>query len=155
MEKIVKIDLNKKEDIFEKYNNDVVDDELIDYIIDNAFYTDKNEQIKLILNNYIGTSYKELIIFALKKEYDKGIISHIRNNARQIVYLLIGGLLLFISTLIERTILKEIILIGAWVLIWEMMELVIFSYTKGRRKRNIIKKIIDGEIIENIIENNL
>jgi len=155
MEKIVKIDLNKKEDIFEKFNNDIVDNELIDYIIDSAIYVNKNDSIKLVINNYIGFSYKELIITSLKKEYERRLFVYIRSNTRKVIYLIIGILFLVVSSLIEKTILKEFFLIGAWFLIWEMMELVIFSYTKGRKRRNIINKIVNGNIVENIIDNNL
>ena len=46
---------------------------------------------------------------------------------------------------------KEIILIGGWVLIWEMIELEIFSDVKEKRKRIILKKILNSEFIENNI----
>lgn len=151
MEEIIKIDLYNKDDVLEKYNKDVINKELINYIVDNAIYTKKNIPIKLIINNNLNNSYIDLIKESLLREYNNGIIKHIRNHTRQIIYLLIGVLLLFISTIIERTILKEVILIGGWVLIWEMMELVIFSYTSGRRKKNILNRIINGEIIENMI----
>lgn len=150
MEKIIKVDLVSKEDVFEKYNKDVINHELINYLVDNAFYINKNDSIKLVVNNKLGESFINLIKNSLLNEYNKGLLSHIRNNARQMVYLLIGIVLLFVSTLIKGTILKEIILIGSWVLIWEMMELVIFSYTNGRRRKFVLKKIIDGEIIENM-----
>ena len=149
MEKIIEIDLTNENDIYEKYNKKMICKELVDYIVDCSFYTNKNDNLKLVINNYLSESYIEFIKISLLNEYNKGIISHLRNNARQIIYLIIGMLLLFISTLIEKTILKEIILIGGWVLIWEMMELVMFSYTNGRRRRYILKKIIDGDIIEN------
>lgn len=151
MKQVIKIDLNKKEDVFEKYSNEIVDDELTNYIIDSCILVNKNDQIELIINNYIGESYKDLIISSLQKEYDKGLISHFKDNTRQLINLMIGVLLLSISSLIEKTILKEIIIIGAWVLIWEMMETVMFSYTNSRRRRNTIKRIIDGNIIENMI----
>lgn len=151
MKQVIKIDLNKKEDVFEKYSNEIIDDELTNYIVDSCILVNENNQIELVINNHIGESYKDLIISSLQKEYNKGLISHFKDNTRQLVYLMIGVLLLFISSLIERTILKEIILIGAWVLIWEMMETVMFSYTNSRRRRNTIKKIIDGTIIENMI----
>ena len=51
MEKIIEINLIKKDDVFEKYNKNIISKDLINYIVDGAFYV-KNEKLKLVINNY-------------------------------------------------------------------------------------------------------
>lgn len=149
MEKIIEIDLIKKDDVFEKYNKNIISKDLINYIVDEAFYV-KNEKLKLVINNYTSDSFKEKIENALIDEYNNSITNNVRSNKIQATYLFVGMLAIFLSTLIEGTIFEEIILIGGWVLIWSMMELMLFSDTKSKRKRVILKNLLKNEIIENM-----
>ena len=70
-----------------------------------------------------------------------------KNLFIQLVYLLIGILALIISVVIKDTIFKEIVLIGGWVLIWYMVEIGIFSNRDLRRKRRLLKRLLNGQII--------
>ena len=75
------------------------------------------------------------------EEYDKSIEDRNRNNVKQLIFLFLGMLFIFIATSIEsRGMWREIILITGWVPIWEMVKIELFSDVYGRRKRNIIKR---------------
>ena len=70
---------------------------------------------------------------------------------KKILSLSISSMLLISTFIKNMNILNEIVLIGAWVPIWEAIELELFTDTKEKRKRKQLKKILKGEIIE--IEN--
>lgn len=48
----------------------------------------------------------------------------------------------------EDVIWKEVLLIGGWVPIWETIDIELFSDLEGRRKRIILKRLLESEIIE-------
>ena len=67
----------------------------------------------------------------------------------QILYLILGVVILFVSTLINDEVFKEVILIIGWIFIWTMMELEIFNDKNIIKRRKIIRKLISSEIVEN------
>lgn len=148
MEKIIEIDITNESDLYQKYNKKMISNELISYILEITPHFGKTDELKIIINNGINKPCKQLIIDALKKEYNKSVLRNSRNNWVQITYLLIGIVILFLSTLTNETISKEVLLIVGWVFIWAMMELQIFTDVRGIKKRKIIKKLLKSEIIE-------
>jgi len=149
---IIEIDLVSKDDVFEKYDKKCISKDLINYIVSKAFEIKYNDKIKVVINNNLGESYSSLIKNSLVDEYNKSLLEHNKSNRIQVIYFFVGMIALFVSTLIKGTIFQEIVLIGGWVLIWEMMELVLFSDAKGKKKRIVLKKIINSEIIENMVD---
>lgn len=149
MIRTIEVDINNTNDLFEKYNYKEVSHELIDYLINSASILPKNENIKIIINN--RTDEKELtktIHTALEKEYSKSLKKHYHNNVIQFIYLIIGILGLFLSTFITTDILKEIIIIGAWVFIWALVEMEIFGDYNIKKRSVILKRLINCELIE-------
>lgn len=152
MDKIVEVDLQSMDDLTEKYNNKVVSRDLINYIIEQAFFIKRKDNIKIIINNSVNMDSKiELLIKdGLNKEYQKTIKRHYFYNIIQLLFLIFGILFLFISTLInEPEVFKEIMLIGGWVLIWEMIDIELFSDSERMRRQSVLKKLLKSEIIEN------
>ena len=155
MEKEIKIDIVDKSDLLEKYNENKVSRDLIEYIIKEAMLINKEDKINIIVNKdkTIEEDCKMLTINGLKDEYKRSIEKQHDNNIKQIYLLILGIILLFLSTLIkDEGIWKEILLISGWVPIWEMVKIEIFPDVEGRIKRRIIKKILKSEIIEKNIE---
>lgn len=148
MEKILEIDLMNNDDLFDKYNKKNICKELLDYMIESTPRFRKDDKLKIIIYNGIDKECVPFIMDGLKKEYEKSISRHYRNNWVQLIYLVAGVLLLFFSTLIEKTLFKEIVLIGGWVFIWAMVELEIFTDINGRKKRRILKRLLNSEVIE-------
>ena len=149
--KVIEIDITNNEDLYEKYNKKVVSKDLINYMIESIPHFNKSDKLKIVINN--STSEKinctKLIKDGLNNEYNKSLLKYHKTNIVQLIYLIIGIIALILSTLINGTIFKEIILIGAWVLIWEMIELELFSDTQEKKKRIILKKLLDSEFEEN------
>ena len=149
MEKIVEIDLAKKEDLYEKYNKNIVSRELINYLVLSTPILKKDDNIKILINNETKENdVVRLIKEGLQKEYHDSLNRCYRNNIIQVIYFFIGLIGLYISTLISETVLKEVILIGGWVFIWALVEIEIFTDRKGRIRRKILKKLINSEFIE-------
>ena len=150
MEKIIEIDINSEEDLYDKYNGKKVSPELINYIIDSALPNIRADKILLVINNCLKKEINcnKLIDEGLRREYDKSMRRHQRNNLAQTFYLIGGMLTLFLSTLIDVEILKELIVIGGWVFIWELVEVELFSEISGLKKRRIIKKLLKTPIVE-------
>lgn len=150
MEKILEIDINDKEDLFEKYNEKKISKELIKYIIDNTPKFKKNDKMKVIINNNLKD--KMFVSELIKKELDSEVARNeykfTYNNRKQIVYFISGVAALVLSTFINVEILEEIILIGAWVVLWNMVELEIDDDINYIKKKRILKKILNSEFEE-------
>lgn len=150
MEKILEIDINDKEDLFEKYNEKKISKELIKYIIDNTPKFKKDDKIKVIINNNLKDKMfiSELIKKELDSEVDRNEYKFTYNNRKQIIYFILGVMALVLSTFINIEILEEIILIGAWVVLWNMVELEIDDDINYIKKKRILKKILNSEFEE-------
>lgn len=158
MEKVIKIHIHKEADLIDKYNDKKASNDLINYIIKEAQLAKESENIKIIIKKdfYEENDIVELIKKGLDDEYKRSLHERNNNNIKQLFFFILGFLFIFLSTLIkENTIWKEIFIITGWVPIWEMIELELFPDAVGRKKRKIITKVLNGEIIESneILEN--
>ena len=152
MKKVIEIDLNIKEDLLEKYNNKRISKDLIEYLISETNFINKKDNVVIQINNNIKTDIDiaKYLINGLKDEYESNIKSHLKNNIIQIILLFLGIFFLFLSTQInDNDIWKEILLIGGWVPIWEMIDLELFNDFRGHKRKRILQKLLDSEIIIN------
>lgn len=150
MGKEIEIDLIDKYDLVEKYNEKYVSSNLIEYIIKQTMFLGRQEKIRIIINKKceIEQDCTKMIKEGLKEEYNRSIKQRDRNNMKQLWFLILGVIFLFLSTLIDEDIIwKEVLLITGWVPIWEMIEVELFPDVRGRRKRKIITKLLKSEII--------
>ena len=150
MKKIIEVDIRYENDLYDKYNRNRASSELINYIIDNAYPYIKAESILIVINNYLNKDIecKKLIDEGLRREFDKSIRRHQKNNLSQISYFILGVITLFLATLISEGIIKELMVIGGWVFIWELVEVELFSEVHGIKKRRLIKKMLKSPIEE-------
>lgn len=150
MEKIIEIDLIDKYDLVEKYNEKQVSSELIKYIINEAMYIDKKDTIIIELNKKFQStkSSKKLIIDGLKREYDDSLRNHKMIDIKQYIFLVWGMIAIFLATVVENEVLEEILVIAGWVPMWEMIDLEIFNDHDERKKRKVLKRLLNSEIVE-------
>ena len=152
MKKIIEIDLNSKEDLLERYNNKRISKDLVEYLINETNFVSKKDSVVIQINNNIKADIDiaKYLINGLKDEYESTIRSHLKNNIIQIVLFFLGIFFLFLSTQINSSdIWKEILLIGGWVPIWEMIDLELFNDFRGRKRKRILQKLMDSQIIIN------
>lgn len=152
--KVLEIDISNEDDLLNKYDKKIASADLINHLIESTLTISLKEKVKIIIKNSINNDQNSIpfIIAGLKKEYNKNVLKYNYDGKIQFVYFVLGVIILFISTLVKSVVLKEVILISGWVLIWSMLEIEIFTDMKIRRKRKIIKKLIESEMEE--IKNN-
>lgn len=149
MEKIINIDVKTLDDLVEKYDNDKIAKDLIEYIIKEARHLNRKDTLKvnIILNFKTNLNIKEMLTTSFKEEYLNNVNDHYFNNLFQVILFLLGILFLSLSALLkDNNIWKELLLIGGWVPIWEMIELELFNDVRGRKKKFIINKILNSSI---------
>lgn len=150
MEKILELDLDSKEELFETYNGKKVSHELIQYMIDTMPTIKKGDTLKVIIHNRIKGHLQAAEL--IKKEIDAACDrndSRFRNtNVKQVSFLLIGVLALLVASFINSGLLYEIIIIGAWVLLWDVVEMEIDDVVNNRKRKRKLKKILESEFEE-------
>jgi len=144
VERIINVDILDKHDLVEKYNQNIVSKDLVNYLLEQVKFVDKNDNFKIIISqkfdfecdivNMINKSMNDLYILNLKKSYI--------NNIKQVIFLVLGIICLVLYGVVNNPIISEIILIGGWVLIWEMVDLFLFSDTQLKRDKIVLKKLL-------------
>lgn len=145
----IEIYINDEEDLLEKYNDKLVSQELIDYIISKSKNYFKEDDVVLVVENktkYNDENVEKLIKNGLKFELQNSTKIKDLNNIKQVILILLGILFLFLSTLIDDSILKEVFIIIGWFPIWEVMDIEFFTDVKEKRKRSIINKLLESKI---------
>ena len=151
MEKVIDVDIMDLDDFFSKYNKELVSLDLIKFILDNCKEVD--EDIVIVLNKKIDKPLEDILRNSLKTEYNLMIKEHFNNNKMQVIYFLVGIIMLVISRILnDRALLEELFLIGGWVLIWQTVEIEFFRDIDNKRKRKLLKKLINSKIIEKKIK---
>ena len=89
MTKIIEINVADNQEFFEKYNQEQISRELIEYIIRRAQFVDKNEDIKIIIKNKSLKNNQNINMLyeSFQNEYNNSINKHFRNNNLQFVLL--------------------------------------------------------------------
>lgn len=148
MEKVIKIDLMKEEDIIDTYNSSRISPNLLNYLINEARFIKKEDTIKILINNICQTklNYKEMLYEAFQDEFLNIRKEHIKTNIIQLLFFIMGIFFIFLAFQINNNIWKEILLISGWVPIWEMIDLELFNDTRGQRKKMILNKLINSQI---------
>ncbi len=152
MKKTIEIDLVCEDDIFEKYNRKLANKELINHIIHEADPFDKKEVLLVSIRNKTNVKkekYLDIIKQSLEREYNKCVQEIDHNNIKQFIYLLIGIGFLFVSTIFGKNfVFEELFLIGGWVLIWETIEIEMFSDSELKKRLVILRKLLKSEFKE-------
>ena len=153
MEKIIEADILNLDDFFEKYNKELVSRDLINYILDISKDTLDTDNIKIILNKKIDMKLENILRNSFENEYQRMVKEHFNNNKKQVIYFLIGVVMLVISRILnDRVLIEELFLIGGWVLIWQTVEIEFFGDTVNHKKRKLLKRLINSKIIEKEIK---
>lgn len=149
------IDLKKKGDFVSRYNNNTLDSKLKEYIINELVGYSTESKVTITINSAfeLTDEEKEHYVKILKKEFkedldeEKYLVK--KNKIKEIYSSVVGTLFILASYFMNLDILgvlKEIILIVGWVLIWEVAYSIIF--TNGKRKISLrrLKQISNCKI---------
>ena len=148
----MKVDIVDKYDFIDKYNEEKVSNEFIEYIIKQTMWKDRKHKIKIQINQKceMEQDCEKILRQGLRVEYEHSLKKRNDTNLEQLLFLCIGIIAIFLSMKIQDdTIWKELLLIAGWVPLWEMLELELFADVEGRKRRTILKRLLKSEIIVN------
>lgn len=142
----IEVNLRRQSDLYEKYNSELSRD-LIKFLIEEANIKD---DVEVIVNtNFKKANLDKFIKEGLKNAYNDSKLIDKKHDNRQIIFFIIGILLLIFSTFMKQEILKEIIVIAGWVPIWDAVEISLYVDSKQKRNRKIIEKLLSSKITIN------
>lgn len=148
MEKI-NIKLDSLEDATNKFNNEVLNEELANYITSSCLHSLQKERTTLSIKGLPNINHQE--------QLSKLIHSHYQSKVKQLnkidkyddyfrVILLLLGILLIIISEQFTSLLSELFLIAGWVVVWEIVYDILFTSIKRKRDLKLYKKLATCEI---------
>lgn len=148
VDKVIKINIRKKEDYVSKFNDDILAKDLSNYIMEEykSFNIKKNFYIEISSDYDIASSEKDKITSMIRANFGTEI-SELMEYRKKTVYMdaiiLIFGIIALVFYLFSSNIpiLSEFILVFSWVLIWESAYNLIFGGFSNRidikRRKNL------------------
>lgn len=147
--KTINITIENHNDIYNKFNDEFLNDELDNFLLDSSksirpkekiainikgkFTKEEEDKIKKVINNHYNHKYGHL------KQIDK------YDDIYRLILLIIGILLIIISENLISFI-SELFLIAGWVVIWEMVYDIIFNQLKRTKNKNHYQKLAQAQI---------
>ncbi len=148
----IDINLNNIDEALCKYNKEELSDEFDNYLYTHC-ETLNFKNLEIILN-IKGLKKEELKIlenkihnYYLNKLNRYTQLDNIENYIK-FAFFMIGILAILISR-IFTSVLSELFLIAAWVIVWELIYDLLFNEIKRRRKRKIYKYLATSKIVNN------
>ena len=152
--KNINIDIDIKDDLVCRYSDKTVSKDLIEFLIDRIADFRIKDTVKIIINKNknIGGHSIKLIKEGLKKEHKNSLEETQKNNLKQIWLFCIGLILIFLANNMDDiNIWKQVLIIIGWVPIWEAVEMELFPDVIARKRRRYIKKLLECEMTERVI----
>jgi len=150
MKRIIIVDILNEISLIEKYDNNSINHQLIEYLIKKAKNIKNTEDIKVIINNKGDTNINisKKILKGLEQELKDTIDVQYYNNFLQFILLLLGILFLFLSTTIHKNVIwEEVLIIIGWVPIWRMVNIEFIDILSLRKRKKIIRKLLKYEFM--------
>lgn len=151
--KTITIDIWEDDDLYEKFNDEVLSKELADYILRQYKKSRVEEKVTLDLNIHYKINEKDQVrIRKLIVDYYERKIIESKNEAHysnQIIAIIMAAAVIFITLsymVIPIGILYDIILIAGWVMGWEAIYQLFFSNMSFRMLRRRYKHLAEGVI---------
>ena len=157
MNKTIDVILTKDSKIYNEFNNSKLSSELSNYILEQSKGIPLKSIIILNINSY----------FYMEKEEKQKLVNEIRENygldikenliklkyevIKQVIMLLIGLILSFISNLVSNNnyLISQFFYIFGWLIIYESISGLIFSNIKTMYQNKKYKKLINAKITFN------
>ena len=153
--KYIDITLDNMDDASSIYNDDILNEELSDYILKQAMgiFPKQKVIIKIKPLFEINQSEKEKLVDMIRKNYGidirENLIRRKYELIKKIILMLVGTVFILVSELLESNgimLMPEIFLIISWVAIYEAIYSFIFVDTKEMIKTKRLKKLTNCKI---------
>lgn len=153
MNHIINIELNKKEDYINKFNNKRISADLDNYILNETKTVKLTDKITIEIDSKSKLTEEEqknlvsMIKLSYKDDLDELLIYEKKIISKAIILMLIGVIILLAYYLSNNLFfVSEFILIIGWLMIWEAADGLIFSRTDNRMKQTRRKQLIHSNI---------
>ena len=146
---MINIDINKLEELENKFNGKHINKDLDEYIMECAKLIPSKRKIILNINSKLNKNEKEIVSNLIHQYYEEKLkqyhISDKYDDYLRIILLLLGIICILLSeTFID--LLSELFLIAGWVVVWEVIYDLIFTGFKRKKIKNTYKKLSRCEI---------
>ena len=140
MERVVNIDINDKHDLYETYNDNYLNKNLLDYLIRYSSSFNKKDQIVIIIDNNATwkRNFESIMKQSLQHERERLKLQYRDMNIKQLIWLITGSLIIMISTFLPPSAMQEILLVLGSVPIWEAVSIELFNSILKESKRVVI-----------------
>ena len=152
---VIRVDIDNKEDIYNKFNNEQISEELGDYIYNCAKMFPMNKKMIIYINNSVifSNEEKDQLVDAIREYYGlfvrKQMFYTKFNRLKRVVLFLIGILLIVLSdsfSHITEFLIPELFLIAGWVAIWEAVYSILFVDNKVKLEIKKARQLSNCEI---------
>lgn len=150
----IKIHLNNNEDVYNKFNNDILSIDLGTYIYEQYLLLAEPADIKLKISSdeEMNDSYKNKLQDMIQHYFNTNLKElsrmHRVQNAKNILLSVIGICLVLIAHFLNfynDFIISEVILVAGWVSLWEVFDNIMFKESKWQIKYNVFKRLCKSE----------
>ena len=153
MKKVIEIDLDNKLEYLNKYNDNIINDELHNYILSAFDDVNKNILLKVKFNYNIDKDERLKVALVFKDSFSielDNIQKKIKKrNIRDAVSLVLGFLFLIIYCYLDDFdifLIAEFFMVISWVSFWEFAESLLFGRKKLIVNKKKYEKLINTEI---------
>ena len=153
MNHIINIELNKKEDYINKFNNKRISLDLDNYILNEAKTVKLTDKITIEIDSKFKLTEEEqkdlisMIKLSYKEDLDELLMYEKKIMSKAIILMLIGVIILLAYYLSNNLFfISEFILIIGWLMIWEAADGLIFSRTENRVKQTRRRQLMYSHI---------
>lgn len=153
MERIIEIDLDSKYEYINKYDDNRINDSLLEYILNS--YDDVKDDVSLYIKfNYdVSDDVKDNVSLVFRSSFEKSLLNVEKDlkrlRVRNFILMFLGFLFLVIYCLLERFnifLFSELFLVISWVAFWEMTEGFLFNARKMLTIRRKYQKLLVSKI---------
>lgn len=153
MERIIEIDLDSKYEYINKYDDNRINDSLLEYILNS--YDDVKDDVSLYIKfNYDASDdVKDNVSLVFRSSFEKSLLNVEKDlkrlRVRNFILMFLGFLFLVIYCLLERFnifLFSELFLVISWVAFWEMTEGFLFNARKMLTIRRKYQKLLVSKI---------
>lgn len=151
----IELDVKNKKHFVSKYNDDVVEPKLIEYLYNYLVGKDIKSKVVIKVRDNFNFSKKEMgkYILLIRNELKENIAElnyELYDNAKKdLIFLFFGSLFISISYVIDILNLytiSQIFVVFGWVVLWEAAYSMMFSSFSTRKKIKRYKQLYNAEI---------
>ena len=149
MDRVINIDINDKHDLYEPYNDNYLNKDLIDYLIRQGIPFKKKDKVTIEVDNNVRKrkNFEQILKQSLKMEKNRLQQKYKDMNKKQTSWFIMGAIIILLGYIIsESSALHEIIIVVGSVPIWEAISIELFKDTEIRKKIQVIDLLLKSQI---------